>query len=123
MNIEIIDTLTYPTRYTAFDNPGVLVNWIGEVNEGGKELSVYYTDWHSVELHSTADRRHFLLDIQSGGFGNWSGRVWVLDSERESLLDEVQMAIQSQHWALYAVYRGDFKEVWIEDGQVKRRSE
>jgi hypothetical protein len=122
MDIETIDTLSYPTRYAAFDNPGVLVNWIGEVDGSGRELSIYYTDWHSVQLSTTEDRRHFLLDVSSGGFGNWSGRVWILDSEQESLLDEVQMAVQSGHWALYATYRGDFKDVLIEYGRVVKRT-
>jgi hypothetical protein len=123
MDIEIIDTLSYPTRYVAFDNPGVLVNWTGEIDRGARELYVYFTDWHSVVLYSTEDRRHFLLDVSSGGFGNWSGRVWILDGTQESILDEVRVAIQCGHWALYAAYRGDFKEVWTEDGQVKRRLE
>jgi hypothetical protein len=96
---------------------------MGEIDRGGRELAVYCTDFHSVELYSTEDRHLFHLEVSSGGFCNWSGRVWALDSRVDSLEEELEMSIQSQHWGLYAVYSGDFESVSIENGQVIKREE
>lgn len=123
MAIEIQETLSYPTRYAAFDSPGTLAVWKGEIEGCGKEIAVFFTDWHCVELHSTEDRHLFSLKVSSGGCGNWTGRVWILDSRIESIQDELEMSIQADHWGLYAVYRGDFESVTIENGQVTNREE